>query len=345
MKLLIVTQTIDRESPTLGFFHEWVAGLAESFESIEVICLYEGENQLPENVRVHSLGKERATGKFSRIQYITRFLHLAWKLRRQYDAVFVHMNQEYILLTGPLWKMLGKSIYMWRNHYAGSFLTDLAAAFCTKVFCTSRYSYTAHYQRAVLMPVGVNIDRFTPGSANDREPNSILFLSRIAPSKNPLLLLDALHEISKRQVSFTATFVGSPLPQHEEYYRNLIARAEHYGLSDCVSFLPGVPNAETLNFYRRHSIFVNCSPSGMYDKVLFESAATGAIVLALSGDYQGLAGEQYAFTTAPELADRIENFLKRAPGELIVARQSFRALAEQQSLSRLMRELATEIES
>ena len=74
------------------------------------------------------------------------------------------MNQEYVLIAGWLWKLLGKRTYLWRNHYAGSWLTDVAAVFCTKVFCTSKHSYTVKYKKTVLMPVGVDTERFTPGA-------------------------------------------------------------------------------------------------------------------------------------------------------------------------------------
>ena len=109
MRLLITTQVVDRTDPFLGFFHGWIVELAKHFEHIEIICLQEGQHSLPSNVNVNSLGKE--LGIQSRIVYAARFLGLVWKLRDSYDAVFVHMNQEYILLAGWLWKILHKRIF------------------------------------------------------------------------------------------------------------------------------------------------------------------------------------------------------------------------------------------
>ena len=131
MKLLIVTQKIDKNDPILGFFHRWIEEFANHWESIEVICLYKGTYSLPENVKVHSLGKEKGE---SRIKYIFNFYKNIFALRNKYDGVFVHMNQEYILLGGLLWRIFGKNIYMWRNHHSGSILTDIAAFFCKRVF-------------------------------------------------------------------------------------------------------------------------------------------------------------------------------------------------------------------
>src|SRR3989344_8687589 len=59
MRLLIVTQKIDRDDDLLGFFHQWICEFARHCESVTVICLEKGEYALPANVRVLSLGKER----------------------------------------------------------------------------------------------------------------------------------------------------------------------------------------------------------------------------------------------------------------------------------------------
>ena len=79
---------------------------------------------MPANVSVYSLGKE---GGVSRIAYVLNFYRYIWKLRNDYDAVFVHMNQEYVLLGWKFWWLLGKRVVLWRNHKKGSVFTRLAA--------------------------------------------------------------------------------------------------------------------------------------------------------------------------------------------------------------------------
>ena len=335
MKLLIVTQTIDLEDPVLGFFVRWTEELSKRVEHTEVICLKGGTHDLPEAVRVHSLGKERGRPALGGLTYACRFLSLAWRLRRDYDAVFVHMNQEYVILAGWLWKLLGKRIYMWRNHYAGSWATDLAAAFCTKVFCTSKHSYTAKYKKTVFMPVGVDTERFCPDSRVTRKPHSILFLARMAPSKRPEMLLDALVMLARKNMPFTATFVGSPLPEDEPYYEGLRARAGTLGFGDRVTFLPAVPNDKTPDLYRAHAVFVNTSPSGMLDKTIFEAAACGCAVLAASEDWNALVGGENYFDSSEKLADRLRNALEGS------IKYQFETLIRQHSLGALAASLIT----
>lgn len=332
MKLLVVTQVLDEEDPVLGFFCRWVTELADRAESIVVVCLKEGKHTLPENVAVHSLGKEE--GAQPAFVYAVRFKYLAWKLRRQYDRVLVHMNQEYLLIAGPMWKVLGKPVYLWRNHYAGSFLTDVAAAFAKNVFCTSRHSYTAKYRKTMLMPVGVDLENFPMGTI-ERQPRSILFLARIAPSKRADMFIDALGRLIGRGISFIASVYGSPLPEDERYYESIKARAEDAGLHSRVAFHPGVTHRETAALYQSHEIFVNCSPSGMFDKTLFEAAASGCLVIAASDDFRTLAGQSAYAADDELLAKVLEKKLALSAEEKEMRRKELRELAEDHSLPAL----------
>ena len=54
-----MTQKVDKNDAILGFFHNWLLQLSPKFERIIVVCLEKGESDLPNNVRVLSLGKEK----------------------------------------------------------------------------------------------------------------------------------------------------------------------------------------------------------------------------------------------------------------------------------------------
>src|SRR3989344_3983759 len=293
MKLLIITQKVNKNDSVLGFFHAWIEKLAEQFEQIEVVCLEMGEYDLLQNVTVHSLGKEGGKGRFVRV---LRFYKYTWTLRKNYDDVFVHMNQEYILLGGLLWKLLCKRIYMWRNHHAGTILTDTAAIFCTKIFCTSRYSFTIKYAKTILMPVGVDTDVFKPDKRIARKRDSILFLGRMSPVKKPDMLLGALISLHDHGVNFSATFVGDPGPDDNTYYVSLKEMAQNAGLLNTkITFLPGVPHTEAPNHYNSHEIFINLSTSGMYDKTIFEAMACENLILVSNENLRGIIDNQFLF--------------------------------------------------
>ncbi len=293
MKLLILTQKVDRNDPVLGFFHRWIEKFAEQYEKITVICLEQDEYNLPENVKVLSLGKESGQSK---LKYLWRFYKYIWQERKNYNIVFVHMNQEYVLLGGKFWLLWGKKIFMWRNHHAGNFLTDLASLFCHQVFCTSKYSYTAKYKKTVLMPVGVDTELFKVSNQIIRIKNAILSLGRIAQSKNVDIFIEALGLLAKKGISFTANIYGDALPKDVGYLESLKSQARELGLGNILKFYTGVPNHEATVIYNTHEIFINLSSSGMYDKTIFEAMACGTLPLSPNDNLRGEIDDRLIFT-------------------------------------------------
>jgi len=302
MRLLICTQAVDRNDPVLGFFHRWLEELSKHYDRIIVVCLRSGKHTLPANVEVVTL-----KGRF-RLLRALEVCSVAFGRRREYEAVFVHMSQEYVLAAGWLWKLLGKRIYLWRNHYAGSVRTDIAAAFCTHVFHTSLFSYTANYKKSVRMPVGIDSGTFKQISDVRRVPRSILFFGRIAPSKRPELLLEALNMLRARGVPFTATLCG---PGESIYIEDLKRRASELGVKGEIEFLPAVPQNEAPRLFNEHAVYVNCSPAGMYDKTLLEAAMCGCIVVSSSPDFADDFGRDSSFAEgdAKSLATTLERAL------------------------------------
>lgn len=338
MKLLILTQTVNRNDPALGFFHRWIDEFAKHFESIIVICLEEGAHELPKNVRVLSLGKEK---KKSRLQYIHRFYRFIWNERKNYDSVFVHMNQEYVLLAGMLWKLLGKKIFLWRNHPAGSFLTDLASVFCDGVFCTSKFSFTAKYKKTEFMPVGVDLENFKSVDSVSRVPQSILFLGRITPVKRPDLLIDALIALRVKFPNITGSIYGNALPKDEQYFLELKEKVKKAHAENYITFYKGIPNAETVAVYSAHDIFVNLSPSGMYDKTMFEAMACGCLLLASNDNLWGQISDDFIFKQGDfgELTNKLEKLLKNTLVEKVDAVKELGSFTEKHSLKELGKRL------
>ena len=284
MGLLICTQKIDRKDPVLGFFCNWVESLAKKFEKITVVCLHQGENNLPANVVVLPLVQEETNNPgiklFSQGRRIIRFYKFIWQARNNYDVVFVHMNSEYIILGSLFWRIWRKGTALWYNHAQGNIRAKIAARVSNKIFCTSTDSFMAKYKKTRIMPVGVDVEKFKPSETIRRRRNSILFLGRIAPIKKLDLLIEALHLLKSRGVSFTASIYGNPTAADENYYLDLKKSVRTAGLEREVSFYVGIPNYQTPAIYASHDIFVNLSPDGLYDKTIFEAMAAGNLVIS-----------------------------------------------------------------
>jgi glycosyltransferase involved in cell wall biosynthesis len=292
MKLLIVTQKVDSDDPILGFFHNWILELSNKFEKISVICLEMGKYDLPENVKVFSLGKE---SKRSRIRYINNFFNLILGLHRDYDLVFVHMNQEYILLGGFIWKILGKKIYFWRNHQYGNFLTRIAVWLSNKVFCTSKFAFVTKYKKAEIMPVGIDTNLFKLGAESlglETKKNKILFLGRMSSIKKPDLLVEALNILNRNGANFVCDFYGDSLIKEQNYYNSLKNKSKELGLEGKINFYKAVANYETPKIYGEHNIFVNLTPSGSFDKTILEASACGCVLVVTNKSLKGEIDER-----------------------------------------------------
>jgi|SRR3989344_2530280 len=342
MKILIISQVIDTEDSFLGFFHDWVLEFKKYFDKTTVICLKRGTYNLP-GVEVLSLGKE---SERSRLKYILRLWRYVWSKRKDYDAVLVHMNQEYILFCGLFWKILGKKVYMWRNHHSGSIFTDIAAIFCDGIFCTSRYSYTSKYKKTKLMPVGIDTNLFKRDDSIIKKPSSVLFIGRISPVKKPHILLEALWELHKKGIDFNTGFYGDHLPKDEIYYNSLKRKVMEYNLSSKVFFYKGVPNRETVKIYNQYQISVNLSSSGMYDKTIFEAMACQSLVLVSNENLRGLIDDLFILKQddVSELGRKLESlFLLEKDEEKRLGLMFRNLVIEKHNLARLGSELAKSI--
>lgn len=338
MKLLIITQVVDRQDPVLGFMHSWLEALAPQYDSVSVICLRAGEYALPPNVSVRSLGKET---RQSRLQYLCNLFRYLWQLRHEYDAVFVHMNQEYILLAGWWWRLTGKKIVMWRNHHQGNILTRIAVLYSHVVLCTSKYSYTAQFTKTTLMPVGIDTELFTLPAANQPRPFDVLFLARFAPVKKPHLLVAALAQLHQEGRTLSVSIYGDPLPHDQHYYDQVQQQIRDAGLADQIRLYPGIPNSETPTVYQQHRLCVNLSSSGMYDKTIFEAMACGTIAMSCNKNLEGMVPATLLFKedSQEDLANKIRYWCEHWSEAAELGVQLRQLVVEQHSLKCLITQL------
>ncbi len=136
MNIAIITQKLDSEDYVFGFFYGHIIDLARVCDTVHVICLEKGKvDSLPQNVIVHSLGKEEGVSKFGYVQRLFSFL---FNSKNVYDTVFVYMEPLYILLGGWWWFLTGKKIVLWYNHVYSDFKLKLASVFTTEIIGVSK---------------------------------------------------------------------------------------------------------------------------------------------------------------------------------------------------------------
>jgi glycosyltransferase involved in cell wall biosynthesis len=288
MNLLVFTQKIDRNDSTLGFFHSWIEKLSGDFETISVICLEKGDYDLPKNVTVYSLGKESGLRRLGYLKNLYNYLSL---ISGTYDRVFVHMNEEYVLLCGLYWKLKRIPVYLWRNHPKGNLKTLIAVLLSNKVFCTSKKSFTAKFKRTVLMPVGVDTEVFKQEENIIRKKYSICMVGRISPVKNIHIALESIVILKDKGVQASLNIIG-PIPKRDqEYAESLEKFTDVADIRHIVNFVPGLIQTELVNIYNSNEIILNLTEEGSFDKTIVEGSACGTIPIVSGASFKGLLPE------------------------------------------------------
>ena len=319
MRLLILTQKVDRNDDVLGFMHGWINEFAKKCEKITVICLKKGEVSLPANVKVLSLGKETVE---SRVKYLVNFYKYIFQERKNYDAVFVHMNPEYVVLGGLPWKLFGKKISLWYVHKKVSWRLKLAEKLVDKIFTVSEKSINLKSKKITGIGHGINLDLFRKLDVFSPPPDSVLYLGRISPVKKIENLIKAAGVLNKKGVNFNLDIVGNPVNKEDFEYEARLKQIVGEG----VLFLPAVKNREAPEIYNHHELTVNLTPTGSFDKVILEAMACERLVLVCNKSFEEVLPSKFLFQEkdSQDLAKKLEIILDIPQNEKVNYGKQFR---------------------
>lgn len=283
MKLLIVTQSVDRRNPILGFFHRWIEEFANNFDFVTVICLEKGEYNLPHNVRVFSLGKEK--GKI-KIKYIFNFYRYIWSERRNYDVVFVHMNPIYVILGWLVWKIQKKKTSLWYTHKNVDLKLHLALKLVDDVFTASELSFRLKSSKVHVLGHGIDTELFN--IRNTQKSNIILAVGRISNTKRVLEMLPIINTIPEYKLQI----IGSPANNDDEsYLKKLKHKISDLGLTQKVDFVGDISQSDMPGYYNNAKAMINLSSTGSLDKVVLEAMASGLPVVTTNEAFsEGFSG-------------------------------------------------------
>jgi glycosyltransferase involved in cell wall biosynthesis len=354
MKLLIITQKVDINDDLLGFFHGWIREFGKQCESVKVICLYKGEYNLPENVEVLSLGKKVKSQKSKvkitiqnlkvfrlifRLKYFYNFYSHIWTLRNDYNAVFVHMNPEYVVLGGVPWKLMNKKIALWFTHKSVNFNLRIAEKFADVIFTASKESFRLPSRKVRVVGHGIDINKFKVKSekysakggsrANEfieagKISNifNIISVGRISPIKDYETLIEAADILVKSgEKNFRISIIGGPgLAEQEAYFDKLKKIVREKQLSGHFDFLGSLPNTEIPAYLKKSDLFVHMSHTGSLDKAILEAMASGIPVVSCNDASRELLSEFEKYCIFPPrdymaLKDKIAGFMKMEQDE------------------------------
>lgn len=312
MKLLIITQKVDIDDDNLGFFHQWIEKFSERLDKVYVICLWEGKHNLPQNVSVFSMGKEKGISKIGQLIRLQK--HLIQILSRV-DGVFVHMCPIYVVLSFPLVKVFKKKMILWFLHKSVNWKLKLAKKCVDKILTASGESCRLKNRKKIeIVGHGIDIKKFQiPNSKLQINSKfQILSVGRISPIKDQETLIEAVDILvnQKNIKDIEVKFLGTPLEKQEKVYfeklKNLVSKKK---LEDCIKFLGSVSNNEMPRCYQNSDLVVNLSDTGSIDKVVLEAMASGRLVLTCNEAFENILDNKYLFKKKDpnNLAEKIIN--------------------------------------
>lgn len=315
MKLLVLTQKVNKNDSNLGFFHDWLKRLAEKTEKLTVICLEAGQYDLPANTQVYSLGKEKGA---SRLSYLFNFYKYIWKLRDDYDGVFIHMNPEYCILGGIFWRLLHKKIMLWYTHKAVNWRLRLGTFFADKVFTASRESFRLLSKKVEAVGHGIPVDAFAGRPENITTGElCLLAVGRASPSKDFDTAIKAVEELKNNKNLPPIKFA---IESERKY-------------------------AEMPEVYHRYQILIHTSRTGSMDKVVLEALASGRIVVSSSEAFADLAkqGIVYSFPAGDSaaLANKIEEIYKSGVLDIIPDRKAIDYVRKNHNLESIIQKIVS----
>lgn len=326
MRLLLFNLATDADDPILGFTHGWIRALAARVESVTVITMRAGRIDLPENVRVWSLGKEKGYGEPRRA---LEFYRLLWRAVRQerVDACFSHMNQIFSAMAAPVLRPLGIPVVTWYAH--PSLPPSVRAAHWVSSRMVSSLPGAYPYRTDKLTVVGQGIDTsiFHPpareGALEDPVQGPlILCVGRLSVVKDHPTLLRAVARLRERRPGpLRVVILGARgRPEDDAYVAGLEALVRELGLEDTVRFEAPVPMEQLQAWYAGADVHVNLTPAGFGDKVAWESMACGCVCLLANTDFRETLGKHaddllFRHGDADDLARRLEAVLAAPPAE------------------------------
>lgn len=313
MRLLVISQRVDRNDDVLGFFHEWLREFSKQADQVIALCLEKGQYDLPANTKVLSLGKEI---RKSRWFYIRNFYRHIFRLRSDYDAVFVHMNPEYMILGGLLWWLWGKKRILWYAHGHVSRALRFSVPFAQVILTSTSGGCRIESQKVKVIGQGIDTSFFVPNEHPTGRPFQIISIGRISPVKGLDTLIEAVDALAQRGADIFLTVVGKPgLDSHKSYLIGLKHKVMELGLQDKVRFVGAVPNMKTKGFLEHSNLFVNASQTGSLDKAVLEAMSAGLPVVTSNEALSGVLGNyrdtlMFPPADAPGLVERIEFVMK-----------------------------------
>ncbi len=274
VRLLIITQKIDKDDSYFGFFHQWLKYFSLFCEHVTVLSLEVKNYDLPENVTVISMGKEDGRSVF---KYIYRYYSTVLGKRNSYDMVFAHMSPWYAILGGPFFKLFKKKLALWYVHRHVDLKLKVAHWFTDIVFTATKESFGIKSKKIKYLGQAVVVEDFDNPNAHVDDtdgPLKIIAVGRITRIKGLDTLIKTAELLKNKKVLIKVDIVGEAVtPDDIVHKKELLDLVKEKELEDVINFVGSVSHKDLPNWYKKNDISINLCPTGGMDKVVLEAMA------------------------------------------------------------------------
>ena len=321
MKLLFLTQVLDRQDAVLGFVHRWVAGLARHCERVRVVALAVGDvTELPENVDTRAIGRRGQ---------VRRWLRYRSALREAlgpdgFDTVLAHMVPRYTLLAAGQARAHGARQFLWYTHGGVDDRLQRAEREVEAIFTASPESLRLASPKKVVTGHGIDLEHFDDRGQVPALPPRLLAVGRLTPAKDPLTLIAAVGLLAERGLDIFLDLVGGELAQGDARYGQQVRdEIQRRDLGERVRLWGAVPYLDVPQRYRAATLLVSASRTGSVDKVVLEAMSCRRPVVTCNEAFPRLfaalgpdaARLSFPAGDSPALAERVQGLLAMAPAE------------------------------
>ena len=289
-------------SPRVGF-----DALAQRVEFIHVITMRTGRVEVPDNVRVYSVGKEKG---YSEPRRATEFYRILLHVLQsdKIDVCFSHMMPIFSVLAGPVLQAKRVPIITWYAHPSLTRILKLAHYFSTCMVTSVAPAYPYRQNKLIVVGQGIDTNLFSPdGNVSFKPPPVILCAGRLSPVKDHPTLLKAVQLLKQRggQPLQVVILGGVGGPKDKPYVESLCRMVEELGLTDSVRFEPPLPMVDMPCWYQRSTVNVNLTPTGSGDKVALEAMSCGRPCIVANVGFRETLG-RYAGTLLFRYGDPVD---------------------------------------
>jgi len=309
MNLLIITREVNVEDDILGFFVEWIKEFSKYFDRVFVITLAKGSYQLPENVFVYSLGKEKGNSKIAMAFSFYKYL---FQLVPKSSGIFAHTSATFVIASWPVAWMFRKKIILWYLHRSITVKLKIAEKLCYKIVTAAKESLVGFKSKKIIETGhGINTEEFRTDRNWTDGVVKILSVGRISKIKDYETLLHAAKILKDKGINFNIEIVGRPvMPPDFPYFESLKLLKEKLNLGGAVRFVGFVPHNNIADYYKKSDIVIGLTPEGGIDKTILEAMASGCLTLTsntINKKYFGNYADKliFGYRESGNLADKI----------------------------------------